>query len=143
MRVQLHTAQMWADNFITELNDTHVEAELRTKHIPPQLNVDRCVGDFASARRRLLVLGYNATLTTSVDTSRLPKRQQYDQYSVRHCGGVSSVWWWVLTSTWWVLASVMVGACVNRRWSRGTTGVERRGYGCAISVQRYTPRYNP
>ena len=73
---------MWADNFITELNDTHVEAELRTKHIPPQLNVDRCVGDFAAARRRLLVLGYNATLTTSVDTSRLPKRQ-YDQYSVR------------------------------------------------------------
>ena len=30
-----HTVQTWADVFITELNDTHVEAELRTKHIPP------------------------------------------------------------------------------------------------------------
>ncbi len=73
---------MWADNFITELNDTHVEAELRTKHIPPQLNVHECVADFNRARQRLLVLGYNATLTTSVDTSRLPKRQHYDQFMV-------------------------------------------------------------
>lgn len=27
--------QTWADTFISELNDTHVEAELRTKNIPP------------------------------------------------------------------------------------------------------------
>ena len=36
MHVTIHTSQTWADTFISELNDTHVEAELRTKHIPPQ-----------------------------------------------------------------------------------------------------------
>ena len=38
MHVTIHTSQTWADTFISELNDTHVEAELRTKHIPPQVN---------------------------------------------------------------------------------------------------------
>lgn len=37
MHVTIHTSQTWADTFISELNDTHVEAELRTKHIPPQV----------------------------------------------------------------------------------------------------------
>lgn len=37
MHVTIHTAQTWADNFISELNDTHVEAELRTKNIPPHV----------------------------------------------------------------------------------------------------------
>ncbi len=30
--------QTWADTFISELNDTHVEAELRTKNIPPAVS---------------------------------------------------------------------------------------------------------
>lgn len=38
MHVTIHTSQTWADTFISELNDTHVEAELRTKHIPPQVS---------------------------------------------------------------------------------------------------------
>ena len=33
--VSIHTAQAWADTFVSELNDTHVEAELRRKRIPP------------------------------------------------------------------------------------------------------------
>ena len=37
MHISIHTSQTWADTFISELNDTHVEAELRTKHIPPQV----------------------------------------------------------------------------------------------------------
>lgn len=37
MHVTIHTAQTWADTFISELNDTHVEAELRTRNIPPQV----------------------------------------------------------------------------------------------------------
>lgn len=37
MHISVHTSQAWADTFISELNDTHVEAELRTKHIPPQV----------------------------------------------------------------------------------------------------------
>ena len=36
MHIETHTSQTWADTFISELNDTHVEAELRTKHSPPQ-----------------------------------------------------------------------------------------------------------
>eukprot|EP00198_Chlamydomonas_reinhardtii_P002762 XP_001692098.1 trehalose-6-phosphate synthase/phosphatase [Chlamydomonas reinhardtii] len=35
MHVQTHTAQHWADTFITELNDTHIEADLRMRHTPP------------------------------------------------------------------------------------------------------------
>lgn len=38
-----HTVQTWADVFITELNDTHVEAELRTKHIPPPVSKMQCL----------------------------------------------------------------------------------------------------
>ena len=37
MHITIHTSQTWADTFISELNDTHVEMELRTKHIPPQV----------------------------------------------------------------------------------------------------------
>ena len=35
MHITIHTSQTWADTFISELNDTHVEAELRIRHIPP------------------------------------------------------------------------------------------------------------
>lgn len=35
MHITIHTSQTWADTFISELNDTHVEAELRTRNIPP------------------------------------------------------------------------------------------------------------
>ena len=69
--------QTWADTFISELNDTHVEAELRTKHIPPQLDPRSAHASFASAARRLVVLGVNATLTASPTDDahhRAPKR---------------------------------------------------------------------
>ncbi|KAG2501762.1 hypothetical protein HYH03_000262 [Edaphochlamys debaryana] len=75
MHVQTHTAQHWADTFITELNDTHIEADLRMKGTPPPLDVPEVVRAYQSSRRRLIVLGYNATLTTSVEAPRLPKRQ--------------------------------------------------------------------
>lgn len=78
MHVTVHTAQTWADTFISELNDTHVEAELRTKNIPPNLQLDEVVHAYSSSRRRLLVLGYNATLTTAVEAPRAPKKH-FDQ----------------------------------------------------------------
>lgn len=37
MHITIHTSQAWADTFISELMDTSVEMELRTKHIPPQV----------------------------------------------------------------------------------------------------------
>ncbi len=74
MHVTIHTAQTWADTFISELNDTHVEAELRTRAVPPHLDLDAAVAAFASSERRLLVLGYNATLTTAAEAPRAPKK---------------------------------------------------------------------
>lgn len=70
--------QTWADTFLSELNDTHVEAELRTRNIPPALDPAATVSAYRSSRRRLLVLGYNATLTTAVEAPRQPKKH-FDQ----------------------------------------------------------------
>ena len=41
MHITIHTSQTWADTFISELNDTHVEAELRTRNIPPLVRPPR------------------------------------------------------------------------------------------------------
>ncbi|KAI5073451.1 hypothetical protein GOP47_0011464 [Adiantum capillus-veneris] len=65
--VTTHTAQVWADTFVSELNDTIVEAELRTRRIPPHLPVEEAVGKYQEARNRLLILGFNATMTTQVE----------------------------------------------------------------------------
>ncbi|WPT11748.1 Alpha,alpha-trehalose-phosphate synthase [UDP-forming] 1 [Picochlorum sp. SENEW3] len=78
MHVTIHTAQTWADTFISELNDTHVEAEIRTKNIPPALDFEAAVQAYNESKRRLLVLGYNATLTTAVEAPRQPKKH-FDQ----------------------------------------------------------------
>lgn len=78
MHITIHTSQTWADTFISELNDTHVEMELRTKHIPPQLDSEAVVRDYKVTSRRLVLLGYNATLTTAVEAPRQPKRH-FDQ----------------------------------------------------------------
>ena len=61
--VEVHTSQAWADTFIAELNDTHVEAELRRLKIPPKLRVSDLIGPFNESRQRLIILGFNATLT--------------------------------------------------------------------------------
>lgn len=78
MHVTIHTAQTWADTFISELNDTHVEAELRTKNVPPHLDIEVAVNGYKESTKRLLVLGYNATLTTAVEAPRQPKKH-FDQ----------------------------------------------------------------
>lgn len=76
--VTKHTAQDWADTFITELNDTHIEADLRDRQAPPQLPTSAVVTAYRDSNRRLIVLGYNATLTTAVEAPRQPRRH-YDQ----------------------------------------------------------------
>ncbi|KAH7446821.1 hypothetical protein KP509_01G077700 [Ceratopteris richardii] len=65
--VTTHTAQVWAETFVSELNDTIVEAELRTLRIPPYLPVEEAVAKYQKAENRLLILGFNATMTTQVD----------------------------------------------------------------------------
>ena len=42
--------QTWADTFISELNDTHVEAELRTRNIPPAVRAQQGGGRGAPQR---------------------------------------------------------------------------------------------
>lgn len=46
-----------------------------------QLSVDQVVRDYDTSRRHLLVLGYNATLTTAVEAPRQPIRH-FDQIKV-------------------------------------------------------------
>lgn len=66
--VTTHTAQEWAEMFVSELNDTVVEAQLRTKQVPPLLPVQDAIGRYLLSNNRLLILGFNATLTEPVDT---------------------------------------------------------------------------
>ncbi|XP_010272681.1 PREDICTED: alpha,alpha-trehalose-phosphate synthase [UDP-forming] 1 isoform X2 [Nelumbo nucifera] len=76
LHVTTHTAQDWAETFVSELNDTIVEAQLRTRQIPPLLPVRDAVERYLQSRNRLLILGFNATLTEPVDT---PGRRGGDQ----------------------------------------------------------------
>ncbi|XP_038998490.1 alpha,alpha-trehalose-phosphate synthase [UDP-forming] 1-like isoform X2 [Hibiscus syriacus] len=66
--VTSHTAQEWAETFVSELNDTVVEAKLRTIKKPPELPQNDAVDRYLQSSNRLLILGLNATLTEPVDT---------------------------------------------------------------------------
>lgn len=74
MHITIHTAQTWADNFISELNDTYVEAALRTSHQPPTLPLTATTQAFKAATKRLILLGFNATLTSTPD----PPKRRFD-----------------------------------------------------------------
>ncbi|XP_059289827.1 alpha,alpha-trehalose-phosphate synthase [UDP-forming] 1-like isoform X1 [Lycium ferocissimum] len=65
--VTTHTSQEWAETFVSELNDTVVEAQLRTRQIPPQLPSKVAIERYTRSNNRLLILGFNATLTEPVD----------------------------------------------------------------------------
>ena len=47
-----------------------------------QLELESVLHDYTKSKRRLLVLGYNATLTTAVEAPRQPKRH-FDQIQVQ------------------------------------------------------------
>ncbi|CAI7802618.1 unnamed protein product, partial [Closterium sp. NIES-53] len=66
----------------SELNDTVVEAQLRTLHIPPLLPVAQCVDRFHQCRNRLLILGYNGTLTAQVEPHRRRTPDQIKEMKV-------------------------------------------------------------
>jgi 3-dehydroquinate dehydratase len=64
MHVTVHTSHAWADTFISELNDTHVEAALRTMHTPPQAR-----GKLTTAsRRRGFAAGIGAGIRHGADS---------------------------------------------------------------------------
>jgi hypothetical protein len=63
--ISVHTAQMWADHFITELNETCVKA-LKHNTLQPAVLSTRDVAEaFAGAERRLVVIGYNTAMTVT------------------------------------------------------------------------------
>ncbi|GAB2284304.1 threalose-6-phosphate phosphatase [Dionaea muscipula] len=74
--VTTHTAQEWAETFVSELNDTVVEAQLRIKQIRPGLPYKEATEQFVRCSNRLLILGFNAALTEPADT---PGRRGGDQ----------------------------------------------------------------
>ncbi|KAG2313587.1 hypothetical protein Bca52824_025144 [Brassica carinata] len=65
--VKTHTAQEWAETFVSELNDTVIEAQLRISKVPPELPQDDAIRRYSKSNNRLLILGFNATLTEPVD----------------------------------------------------------------------------
>lgn len=67
IHVTTHTSQEWAETFVSELNDTVVEAQMRTRQIPPLLPIKDAVEHYMESKNRLLILGFNATLTEPVD----------------------------------------------------------------------------
>ncbi|KAJ0018496.1 hypothetical protein Pint_10156 [Pistacia integerrima] len=68
MHVTTHTSQEWAATFVSELNDTTVEAQLRTRQVPPLLPIKAAVDSFLQSKNRLLILGFNAALTAPMDS---------------------------------------------------------------------------
>ncbi|KAI5384827.1 variant 2, Trehalose-6-P synthase/phosphatase complex synthase subunit [Lathyrus oleraceus] len=66
--VTTHTSQEWAATFVSELNDTIVEAQLRKRQVPPLLPNKVAVDCYSKSNNRLIILGFNATLTEPVDT---------------------------------------------------------------------------
>ncbi|MBA0829816.1 hypothetical protein Goarm_014395 [Gossypium armourianum] len=64
LHVTTHTSQGWAE---TELNETIVEAQLRSRQIPPPLPIEAAVDRYACSNNRLLILGFDATLTEPLD----------------------------------------------------------------------------
>ncbi|KAM6584993.1 hypothetical protein CsatB_011995 [Cannabis sativa] len=68
LHVTTHTAQEWAETFVSELNDTVVEAEIRTREAKPSFPNNDAIDGYLHSNNRLIILGFNATLTEPVDT---------------------------------------------------------------------------
>ncbi|KAK3119862.1 hypothetical protein QOZ80_9AG0676530 [Eleusine coracana subsp. coracana] len=67
--VTTHTAQAWAETFICELNETVADAQMRTRQVPPSLPGQTAIQQYLHSKNRLLILGFNSTLTEAVESS--------------------------------------------------------------------------
>ncbi|KAI7728146.1 hypothetical protein M8C21_017566 [Ambrosia artemisiifolia] len=76
LHVTTHTAQEWAETFVSELNDTVVEAQQRIRQVPPPLPVEEAIECYLQSSNRLIILGFSATLTEPIET---PGRRGGDQ----------------------------------------------------------------
>ncbi|TVU51715.1 hypothetical protein EJB05_03157, partial [Eragrostis curvula] len=67
--VTTHSAQAWAETFVCELTETVTEAQKRTRKIPPSLPSQTAIQQYLRSKNRLLILGFNSTLTEPVESS--------------------------------------------------------------------------
>jgi len=67
--------EKWAENFVSERNDTIEETQLRTKLVPPRPPTETTVRRYLQLDNRLFILGFNGTLTASVER----KGDQYQE----------------------------------------------------------------
>ncbi|KAK7257131.1 hypothetical protein RIF29_30873 [Crotalaria pallida] len=67
LHVKSHTAQEWAGTFVSELNDTVIEAQLRKRQAPPRLPTKTAIDRYLQSTNRLVILGFNGTLTEPVE----------------------------------------------------------------------------
>ncbi|CAA2988772.1 alpha,alpha-trehalose-phosphate synthase [UDP-forming] 1 [Olea europaea subsp. europaea] len=51
-----HTSQQWAEFFVSELNDTVIEAQQRIRQVPPQLVFSDAIQRYLQSKSRLLIL---------------------------------------------------------------------------------------
>ncbi|KAJ0551385.1 putative alpha,alpha-trehalose-phosphate synthase (UDP-forming) [Helianthus annuus] len=58
MHVITHTCQKWPETFLSELDDTVAEAQLRTKQIPPQLQTELAVNRYRCSSNRMFILNF-------------------------------------------------------------------------------------
>ena len=63
--ISVHTAQMWADHFITELNETCKKAIKHNTLQPVSIAPEVVASAFAHVEKRLIVIGYNTAMTVS------------------------------------------------------------------------------
>eukprot|EP00262_Sarcandra_glabra_P018119 TRINITY_DN6425_c0_g1_i5.p1 TRINITY_DN6425_c0_g1~~TRINITY_DN6425_c0_g1_i5.p1 ORF type:complete len:426 (+),score=93.42 TRINITY_DN6425_c0_g1_i5:40-1278(+) len=68
VHVTTHTAQDWAATFVSELNEHIVESQLRKREVPQPLPTEDAIEHYLQSRHRLVILGFNATITEPVDT---------------------------------------------------------------------------
>jgi trehalose 6-phosphate synthase/phosphatase len=83
----VHCVHKWADTFLTELNDTHMTHELRSKTLPVSADVGKITTVFSKSIKRLVILGFKAVLgVPAIDTTTSIKRKldrlQLQQVSV-------------------------------------------------------------
>jgi len=64
--VTTYTCQSWARSFLSDLVDTRLLANMTEDRVPPRFPLAPAASQYASAARRLIVLGYQGTLTPAV-----------------------------------------------------------------------------
>uniref|UniRef100_A0A8R7P0W6 alpha,alpha-trehalose-phosphate synthase (UDP-forming) n=1 Tax=Triticum urartu TaxID=4572 RepID=A0A8R7P0W6_TRIUA len=66
--VSAHTAQDWAENYVWELTNAVIKAPLGTGESVIGLPIKEVAEQYAKSKSRLLILGFNATLTEQVQS---------------------------------------------------------------------------